>query len=703
MSRWSYFPFVRLLGVWILGILMAYYTSIHYGITLLLLLFGFLAYLMLRLLLPKNAYYEASPLLGFLGLSCVGLLGYFCLWLHQAKQVPWHISQQEQAIEAYVAVVQEPPRQGQLNSFQIVSLKQGRILGDWQSIEGKVKLYCKAAPNHFQYGDIVLVLGQPQLIPEPHNPAEFNQKAYLSHQNIYHQHYVKVQNLIRIGNIPPSYVQKILLQLRAYTDSLLSASIPKAQEKAIVLALVLGNKALLTEDLKAAYGRAGAMHVLAVSGLHVGIVYGLLHRLLHRLYKKRWAKWAVGSFNILCLWSYAGITGLAPSVLRATLMFTLVAIAKLLNKQHHIYNSLAASAFVLLLSNPLLIVSVGFQLSYCAVLGIVYLQPKIARWFKFQNRLPQYLWLASSISLAAQLATSPLSIYYFHQFPFYFLVANWVVVPAAFMILSLGLAVLLTSWLPWICKILAFLLEHITYITNRFVFWISSLPNSVWQGLYLEKLSLFLVYAFLISVISFLHKKKFQDLVIASILALFLSVVAIKPIIHQRFQKGLTIYAIKHHTALALIRGMHSWLVLDQLWPNYLKQYAYHIQPNQLARGISHVVAYTYQNAAEQADFPWTLWQGLQIGVWQQKRIIIIDQASLPYLASIPPIKTHFLLLEQDAIKNLQPLLAKFQFDSLIIGSSNSLKRAAQLQQEAVMYGLKPHHVQQQGAFMSFW
>jgi competence protein ComEC len=703
MSFWSAFPFVRLTLALIGGILMAYYNLVDSSVAIWCFVLGFLSYLILILGLPLPAYYQASPYIGLLGLSCICLLGYFCLWSHQVHD-PQHISHQQTPIEAYVGVVQESIQEKDRYLSVVVSLQTARIQARWQPIKGKVKLHIrKPLSESFTYGDILMLLGQPQPIEGPLNPQEFDLRAYLSHQNTYHRQVVQPNGLSKMAHAPPNSLQAVLLQFRHYTKSLLTQAIHHSREQGMVVALVLGAKDELDDLLKTAYTAAGTMHVLAVSGLHVGIVYWLLNILLSWLGKGRWSGWMKFVISLAGLWLYAGMTGLAPSVLRATVMFTLVAMGNLLHRKSNIYNVLASSAFLLLLFDPYLIFAVGFQLSYLAVLGIVYLQPKICRLFQFDHKLFKYLWLGSSISLAAQIATTLLSCYYFHQFPVYFLGANWVVVPAAFIILGLGLSIVITGWWQWLSACIAWLLEYITWWVNEFVLWMSSLPFSVISSIYLDKARLLLGYGLLIWFLIFLQRKRFYDLVITCLFAFVIGMASMKSLWQHQIQKGIIFYSIKSHTVIGFIKGMHSWLLIDKPWSDYDKQYIYHIQPSQLAMGIHKSVCYTDADAVNQPDFTWRVWQGLKIGVWDHKRMIILDKASLSCLERLPPITTDFLVVEQDALQELRPLLAKFAFHTLILGSSNSKKLALKLKQEADQLQLASHSLQHQGAYTAFW
>lgn len=704
MSPWSAFPLVRISLAFIGGILAAYYGEAHYWIAIVGLGLCLVAYLLIIIFLPRPAFYQLSPWLGLLGLGCIFLLGYCYLLTHQERYAPDSLMHQPHAIKAYRATAIEDAQEKENSRSVIAVITQARTSEQWQPLQGKVRLYMpKSCLAEIRYGDVLLVLGQPQAIAAPMNPHEFDYQALLRRDNLYYQHFIRSASIAKLYNAPPNYFKDLLLKVRWYCIRILTKYIHEKREQAIVLALVLGLKDELDLVTKAAYASAGTMHVLAVSGLHVGILYGLLSVLLGGARNARPTRWGRAIIILAALWLYACITGLAPAVLRATMMFSFVVMARLLGRTSNSYNALAGAAFVLLLGNPCLIFSVGFQLSYLAVLGIVYLQPKIYRWVKLHNWLLQQLWRWTAVSLAAQLATTPISLYYFRQFPTYFLVANWVVVPAAFLMLSLGLGVLLTSCWTDLSMLLAWLLEQITWLVNQFVGWISNLPGSLLADIYLATPSLLLWYTLLIVLLIFLQIKKFPYLLIAGGVALSLCVRATQALLQQQTQQGVVFYSINGHQVVSFIKGPTSMLCTDDRFPTQEKKYAYHVKPSQLAMGIRNSTRYNFKEAAGALAFPLQLWAGFKVGVWGQKKFIFMDKAPSHWPCFAQKVHTDFLVIEANALTSLKPLLNQFEVGTLIIGASNQKQLALQLKAAADQLNLNCHSLHQQGAFLTFW
>ena len=271
--------------------------------------------------------------------------------------------------------------------------------------------------------------------------------------------------------------------IRSYLVSELEKHNIKGDALAIICAMTLGTKEHLDDDLRQSYASSGAIHILAVSGLHVGIVYLLLSRLLRSMLRRNRFKLYTLAFILIVLWIYAFLTGLSPSVLRACTMFSFLAIGRISERPTNIYNTLAASAVFLLILEPKLLFSLSFQLSYLAVFGIVYLQPRIFRWIYVQNRILRWFWEITAASLAAQIATFPMSLHYFGQFPNYFILTNWIAIPLATSILVLGLSFFLFHWTPWISDGIAWQLKSLTDLLNWGIRGIESLPGSLTQGI----------------------------------------------------------------------------------------------------------------------------------------------------------------------------------------------------------------------------
>ena len=306
------------------------------------------------------------------------------------------------------------------------------------------------------------------------NPGEFDTKAYWNNKGIYATVFVTDGDYKVIDKAPAPFYEKWRTAVKELFNDIFSSHL-NGDELAIASALVLGDKSLLSQDLRQSFGAAGAMHVLAVSGLHVGIILELLLFVFGRI-PKVFSKKRALILALLILWTYAMIIGFPPSVVRATLMFTLLSIGRLASEESDSLNILCFSAFAMLIFEPLLIYDIGFQLSYLAMLGILTIQKPISTLFFIPNKWLKKLWDGTSVGIAAQLFTFPLTLYYFHQFPNYFLLTNIGMMIFAGIVLSLGIILLSTNWIGFIGKFIAIGFGFSIAAMLFFVQWIEGLP-----------------------------------------------------------------------------------------------------------------------------------------------------------------------------------------------------------------------------------
>jgi len=333
----------------------------------------------------------------------------------------------------------------------------------WTKANQQVIIYHQSA-HEFIPGQWVLVSDKPEKIEAPRNPNEFDYKGFLSRKGITARQFIPEgkSKIISAGSNRSFYF--FADDLRESLSDLLEKHIPQKSSLPIARALLLGQKNQLDRSTRQAYSEAGVMHILAVSGLHVGILVAVLLFLIKPLKLSGIARKSCLLVLVLVIWTYATITGLSPSVVRASVMFTLIVLGQLRDRKPPIFNILAFSAILMIALNPGVITEVGFQLSYLAVAGIVLLQPLIVRVWYPKSRILEYLWQLGAVSIAAQLATFPLSVWYFHSFPVWFLPANLLVIPITFLIMQVGIPMLLIGWMPFLGKALGWVVGSLIQV-----------------------------------------------------------------------------------------------------------------------------------------------------------------------------------------------------------------------------------------------
>ncbi len=362
-----------------------------------------------------------------------------------------------------------------------------------------------------QRGDVLLLNCQFTEPQSSNNPYAFNYKKYLARKGIGATAYCPSNSWQLLTTEPDHSPLAIAEMCRTHLLNIYKRFGIEGNEFGMLAALTLGYKDALSPELRESFSTTGAMHVLAVSGLHVGIIFVVLGLFLKPLGKGHKSKVLKNLLIIAFLWTYAFITGLSPSVCRATLMFSLVALANILQRQSSIYNTIFFSAFVLLLLKPTYLLEVGFQLSYCAVLSIVYFQPRLSSLWHPQSRLLKWCGDLACVSLVAQVGTAPFAMYYFHQFPNYFLLSNFIVIPAASVIIYLAIALFLTSYIPFVGAAIAFLLNWVLKLLYWSISGIEHLPNAL-STLWISPSETFLLYTIVIASMIFCERKNFASL-----------------------------------------------------------------------------------------------------------------------------------------------------------------------------------------------
>lgn len=348
--------------------------------------------------------------------------------------------------------------------------------------------------------------GDVQVPSSSKNPYQFDYRRFLNRKFIYHQIAPDSNLLIAVEGAKGGILKKIE-HIRETGRQLIEKHFPNQDVSAIIQALLLGQRQEVSDELNAQYVKAGAIHLLAVSGLHVGIVALLLYLLTYPFLYWKKGKWLRFITVFLFLWGFAAIAGFSPSVTRAVFMFSIIGLALLWGRGMHGLSATFLSAFLLLLYNPSYAFEVGFQLSYLAVIGIFVIKPFFDRWWCPKNKLLNYVWTLLSVSLAAQLAVMPLSLYYFHQFPGLFALSGLVIIPVMGFILGGGFAVLASLYFFDGFGVLTDLYGQVIVWMNTFIGWVAERENYIFTDIPFDGVMLAAVYGVLIVWVLYGHRR----------------------------------------------------------------------------------------------------------------------------------------------------------------------------------------------------
>lgn len=702
MSRLNQLPILRLLIPFIAGIVVAVYFPTQNPIQYYL--FGSLFFIYGISLLIKQLN-SAFAFRWFFGVLIYLLFFNLGFGLSNLKSVENSSTLSSLNDHIVVGKIVDPPEIKEKIVKCILTISGTKNNNRWIESEGKtiVFLHKDKLAENLSVGDIISFQPDFRDIPEAKNPLQFDHKKYLSFHLINQQTFLKSSNwsLLEKSNKNNLYVladiirTKMILKLKELGLN--------NNELGVASALILGYRSNIDAQLKSAYSSSGTMHVLSVSGLHVGIIYMIFNVLLGFLERIKHGNVIKAIILIIILWFYALITGLSPSVLRSATMFSFVAIASILNRNSNFFNTISASALLLIVYNPFLVFDIGFQLSYIAVVGIVLIQPWFSELLSPSSWLGNYAWDLVTVSLAAQIATFPLGLYYFHQFPNYFLLSNLLVIPLAVLILGLGLLSLSLYAIPYVGIYLGLALKYAVFGLNWVVSFIDQLPYAVTNQVKFTLGNTITVYFILAFVLLLFTYRKFYYFALASLATLLLLTTISFDKIKLLNQKKFMVYNIPKHTAINFIDGNDNILSSDiMLSKDKLK---FHVENNWIDKGIEaekvvnleqlkkeHLISNIYKIDNQNLFTKRNYFQ------YYRYKIAVIDKN---FNAFIPKQKMNvdFIIWTQNCKIPLTKLAAMYQFKKLIIDSSNSTYINNKLVDEAKKLNLDYWSVENNGAF----
>jgi len=543
---------------------------------------------------------------------------------------------------------------------------QERSAGAWQ------KVYATLAVDTviptLAYGDRILCRGWLNRVNPPMNPGEFDYRKFLLRHGITGQIYLEGDDWMKTGIQGRSRWPVFFHSLRYDLIEKLRAGRMAEREFQVLSALSLGYRDEMDPALRQGYAGAGAMHFLAISGLHVGILYFFLHALLGFLVRVPGGRLLRTVLVLLALVFYAVLSGLSPSVCRAVTMFGFFSAGSALQRHVNTYNILAASAFIMLLVNPFLLADVGFQLSYLAVAGIVYFYPRIFRLLHPSGIITSWLWKLVCVSLAAQLVTFPLTLYYFHIFPVCFPVSNVVVLPLVAVLLGLCLVFFVAgSIFPWLGGVMAWFAGKVAWCMNESVQLIGSLPGATVSGICLSAFHAVLLYGMLVTLV--LAVKGYGKVFRWAFLAMTMIFVTDRSRLADEWnrQHDFTVYRIPGGSMISLTRGKTYVARIRPLTEN--GWYDYYTLNHRIDKGIKNLMRWEKASAREDFGILQTDLAGYIQG--KEKRIGILEEDFPRYGRCDRKLNLDVLVLTGNI--RVSPAILEQCFDPVLVVLDGSL------------------------------
>ena len=680
-------PFVRLLIALVTGILLQWYTGFSLTMLFAVTIVVLIALLWFRLFIP-GLQYKLQWLRG----SCILLLfmaaGAMVTYTKDTSHHPQWIGKQYQPTTKVIVTLEEPLVEKAKSFKALASIQSIDINNQWNSAKGNVLLYFKkdSTMAALHYGDQVVIYKTFQPISNSGNPGAFNYSRYCAFQDIYFQVFLSAKDYAVLPNTHANKLQQFLFSIRTKVIETMEQYIPGKTEQGVAEALLIGYRDNLDKELVQSYSNTGVVHIIAISGLHLGLIYGLLVWLMLPCKNKRWYRIARPVVVLSVLWLFTLAAGAAPSILRSAVMFTFIVLGESIGRKTNMYNTLAASAFCLLVFNPFFLWDVGFQLSYTAVLSIVAFMKPVYHWFYFQNKLLDMVWKLNSVTISAQLLTLPLILYYFHQFPNIFLVTNFVAVPLSSFIVYAELILLVVAPFSWLAAWVGKFTGLCVWLMNRFIQQMDVLPFALTDGIKLSVAQAILLYVFIFAFVIWLLQKSAKALLVSlATLAVFFATKSADMIQHRQQQK-LIVYNIPQHSAIDLAEGNHAHFIGDTDVLNNPFLHNFHLKPARIQYRINPTknkpVSFIQDHFIQSAH----------------TKIILLSKA-LPHVKGKEKIPADVIILSKNPPVYISRLQEVFQFKQIVFDSSNPLWKIERWKKDCDSLHLRFHSVPEQGAF----
>jgi competence protein ComEC len=608
----------------------------------------------------------------------------FCLGIYltgEKYQITVHNLEKTETTSEFIGVIANPPEE-KTNSFRFLmdidqEKRQGKFIGCTETV--LVYLKKDSASRALVVGDAILFKAKLEDIEASGNPYEFDFKKYMSNQGIRFSCYINLHAWKHLARGKLWAPQIWACQMSNKLESIFTRLGLKGQEYGVASALILGDKSGLDNEIKQAYVASGTMHILAVSGMHVALLYWVLNLLLSFLDKNVYGKYFKLVILLLTVWFYALITGLGGSILRASAMITFVIIGQALDRKINIFNSLAASAFLLLLINPYILVDAGFQLSYIAVISIVIFHPMIYRWLDIKNWFGDQLWSLTAVTLAAQVITTPVTLYYFHQFPNLFLLSNLIMIPLSTLIMYFAMALIVCSPWNWLAVYMGKIFNFLVWLLNKVVLTIEGLPCALTKGIYITWFEVCFLYILICFITLYLIKKQAIHLISGLSLIFLLLLFGFIRDFTTCKTKQVIVYKEMNNTVIQFRNGNYStWLVgkENERIKGYVERSrdAMHCENNQVL-----LLDSAFRKSREKGlSFESGLWirgNFLQFGA---KKIVVSNSSEFSGKAQFM-IDVDYLVIRNNVLSRSELTFKNFRTPYVILDASNAKYKARKL------------------------
>ncbi len=687
---WKTSPFLRILPPLIAGILLQWYLQID----LLQIITGAICFTfsyLLFSLLPIAARFKLLTFRGIIFNLMLITAGAMLCWQKDMRhRNNWYGNFYKDS--SYVVVRIDEPLVEKTKSYKADGYAEAVVTNNSAiSCEGKLLLYFSkdSSVKQLHYGDKIIIKKKLQVIKNSGNPGAFNYQRYAAFQQTFHNVFLKEKDWANLTRKDVNWFKQFLYATRGNILGVIQKFAGSSKDElGIAEALLIGYTNDLDKDLVQAYSNTGVVHIIAISGMHLALIYIMLVFIFSKIPFVNKSKWLQVVLILGCLWLFSLLTGGAASVLRSAVMFSFITVGKTFFKQASIFNSLAASAFAMLCYNPYYIWDVGFQLSYLAVVGIVIFQKPIYNLLYIKNKWADEIWQMIAVTTSAQILTFPVCIYYFHQFPLLFLITNLIAVPLSTIILYTEIFLVAFAWVPYMGVYAGKITAALVWVMNKFILWINELPFAVWDKIAANIFTTWLLYAVVIFTAAWLlskNKKLFQ----LSLTFLAAFIIAHSLIAWQvKQQQQLIVYNVPQHQAIDFVNGNSyrfigdSVLLEDGLLQNF------HLKPGRVALQLN-----------KKTDTLPGLFKQKNFFQFADKKICLVDEAVT--IEPLPQkINVDVIIVSKNPALRIAGLAEVFNCKQIVFDASNSLWKIDKWKQDCDKLNLRHHSIPEKGAFV---
>ena len=686
-SFWKKTPFLKLLLALMAGILVQW----HFQWPIRFIIAALVTTVLLAILfflLPFFRRYTLQLVNGINIQLIMFSVGCLLSWHHDIRHTPDFIGDYYNENTAVVAVLDEPlvakTKSMKANAKVQYLIRNDSII----PVKGNIIIYFKKdTALQVAYGTQIIFNKSLQPIKNSGNPGGFDYKRYCLFQGITHQVYLKPYEFEATGKRYTSTFRNFIYETRSKVLQILRTNIQSKKELSLAEALLIGYKNDLDQSLVQSYTNTGVVHIIAISGLHLGLIYWLLSLLCRPLQKNKKLKWLGTVIIIAGLWLFSLLAGAHPSILRSAVMFSCIVLGESLSKRPSIFNTLAVSAFILLCINPYWLWNVGFQLSYAAVVSIVIFMRPIYNWFYIKNKVLDFIWKLNAVTISAQIFTVPISIYHFHQFPNLFLLTNFVAVPLASIILLGEILLCIFSFWQGLALVIGKLLSLLIWTLNSYIERIEAIRFSLWDGMQISIWQTILLFGFAIAGINWLMHKSSKSLLI-SLLALtgfiFIRTTSIRK---TQLQEKIIVYNVPQKTAIDFVDGRNYRFVGDSSLLTEGFERNFHLKPSRILYRMNPV-----------NQLPFFTQQGHWIA-YRHKKILLLDQ-TLFFVKNNHPPTIDLLIVSKNPKFYLNHLVQSFHIKQVVFDGAVPEWKIQYWKKDCDVLGIPWHDVNTEGAFV---